>query len=262
MPIPERFWEIAPEANHFLVSYLRSGSRWMRLLISDVLFTTSGRGVGSIYDFQIRKELGNLKNIIVPDELNECPDVYAICRNGSLPPGKPPVFYRAHSYDAIQARETTRCVYIFRHPASMLHSCTTYALSMGHLPDSEEDKKAFAAARIVEWTASVRGAIEHAAGCPARFRLVRYSEGNPFSTDSLETALDMFEIPAGKQHVENAVSRFKSFLEELNKFDEFDYARGGSLSPNMQQGNWRGVEESIRRDSLSAYEQALTYIEI
>ncbi len=234
MPIPDRFWEIAPEADRFLVCYPRSGSRWLRLLLSDIAFCLSDLDPGQLYERRYIVETGGAPthhNMSAMDGF--CPDIYTLIqeagveRNPAIKPSLVSVF-RSHSLASLDQCPGCRVIYLFRNPTSVLLSYIHFARCTGHLGDDLADLEPFCIARVEEWVKHVEDAILYMETAGERVCMVRYLDEVPFSVSQVGKIVAILGIPASKILISQALVRFEKLLGRLNRSGCFAYARGSN----------------------------------
>lgn len=255
MPIPAIFWETFPEAKKFLVGYPRSGSRWMRLIFTDLVISGEGGDPNTIYESQLRREDEDF--VRESPSISRCPDVYRPAPKRDET-GAIPLVFRAHCCEEILGRESTRVFSVVRRPEGMLESYWNFARSGNHLgEDRAEDLEAsFAAARLEEWNRWIEGILGHARATPDRVRVGLYEEGRVFSSRVVESFLQNFGIEFPSGAVVSAVDRFRDFIDELNRTGKFGFVRGGDMARAVEKSPWWHVDQEIRERAESLCSEA------
>jgi len=263
MPIPDSFWQIAPEADRFLVSYPRSGSRWLRLLLADIAFCLSDLDPTQLYEGRYERETSGSR--IASKGYNVhgvCPDIYITAQRGQfkynpkLIPLLRPVF-RSHSLASLDRRPGCRVVYLFRPPSPMLVSYIHFARSEGYLSNDLAELEPFCMSRVEEWVTHIEHAISHVETAGERACMVRYLDQTPFSIAQLRKVMTVLDIPASDKLIDQALIRLEDMFERMNLSGCFVYTRG-SNQENLQSvpGITASLVEAVHNRTQSVFERA------
>lgn len=234
MPVPQEFWEISNGAKHFVVSYPRSGSRWFRLLLTDMANCLSGIDPGPLYNGQLEYELAIESKAahVIPVE-GFCPNVYEVAHKGyrvpiqGIMPRLEPIF-RSHNLEDVIEKPHARAVYLFRDPIPMLISYLNFAKSDGFFEGRPGELEAFCEAKVDLWARHLEGALTCRTESPDQILIARYGDHTPFEANQLAEIAEFLDFPADASLIREALGRFRVFLGRLNTVGSFEYPRGGN----------------------------------
>lgn len=240
MPIPKQFWELVPEASRFVVSFPRSGSRWIRLLLTDLVHSYSGLDAGELYEAQLANETKTSGFSVGPEILGSfCADVYRVAFEKRVSPTaglapEIPRVWRSHNLDGLRAVPSRRIIYPLRDPLPLLNSYIPFARKTGHLGTEPSELQDFCISRINEWILHVETALSMREEDPNHFLLIRYGDRLPFSESQLGLMARLLEIPVSESQICDALVRFRRFVHRLNEEKNVSDLR----ARNPGEGQW------------------------
>jgi len=263
MPIPDRFWEIAPDADRFMVSYPRSSSRWLMMLLADMALCLSDVDPIQIYEQKYELETSTYHSDLNVGAINWfCSDAYKLTYKRQLerPSGlnlKLRPIFRSHSLESLERTPNCRVVYLFRPPVPMLLSYIHYAKLNGYLGDNIADLEPFCISRIDEWVTHIEHAISYVKTAGECACMVRYLDEGPYSIEQLRKVVTILDIPANDNLIEQSLTRLSDFLDRLNLSGCFDYSRGSNQNYlESVPGMTSLLAETVRNRTQAVFERA------
>ncbi|MEM6910943.1 MAG: sulfotransferase domain-containing protein [Verrucomicrobiota bacterium] len=227
MPLPEGFLSALQPTDSFLVCFPRSGSRWLRLLLSDIVNQLLDRDPSGLYDTQLEVETGTLRY------QSNCLEAKEVIPNGYVDPRELPVelsglidpIFKSHNFTQLSSRPSARILYLFRKPENCLFSHYHYLLKKKHPSTLEQTLSEFFLQWFPVWTKHVSAVTLKATPDPSPFALVQYQDEIPFSCQQLRLAARFLHLDYSSGMEKAAFDRFSCFLTTLNQSGEHSYPR-------------------------------------
>lgn len=214
MPLSESIRQRLSLYDRFIVAYPRSGSRWLRLLLADVLNQAHGYDPRALYDNQLACELSQppprptclLMKQVMPC-IHYAPE--------TAPAGLSPV-YRSHSLADLITLPRAKVVYTFRQPVAAL--CSYYFFTKERNDSAAEQTiDEFCYSRAPEWANHLASALQFRDAYPDRILLLCYSATAPFTAAQLQATSVFLGIPCTNALARRAIANFQDFLGKLNR---------------------------------------------
>jgi len=257
MPIPEKVYAVLRNDDRFLVSYPRSGSRWMRIIIADLMHCREGIDSSVVYEQQLEIEM----------EASICPspnmgtrgvvpcvyEDYAPTADLSHAGGQP--IWRSHNLSQIITRSKTRIVYLFRSPIFALVSYYYYLQRAKHEAVRDVDINEFCTNRAGDWARQVTDATDFCRAAPDRILLVQYRGDAVFDRQQVRAMLSFLSVDCQWRMIDDAIGRFHTFLQRLNSAGAFACRRGIDEDPPRH--ITRRAAKQIMRYTQTIFDQAV-----
>lgn len=255
MPIPEPFLSAIEEGDRFLVSFPRSGNRWMWVLIADLVNQAKGLDPSEMYETQIGFEKGIdsaprsclPKNRIIPDSYMDPREVYPEILEVLQPT------FRTHNFNQVFARAHHPIVYLFRKPANVFVSHYHYVQSDNDPAVRNLDVNGFAQSWVPLWRDHITSALEGYRKQPERILLIEYQDRLPFNLQQLALVSSFLGLNCHPRMIRMALRRFRRFHRTLNRKHKFPYPRShnGDVSAFYNDE----VSETIKYFTAELYEE-------
>lgn len=221
--------------DQFIASYPRSGNRWMRTMLNEVIVLN-------------RPDLsppGGLQ-ALVPDFHQNEPDERVMAQFGMKSR-----ILKSHNLQAIQGR---RMVYLFRRAADALISYFHFHLKQPGLEQAaaELGVDEFCELMLPSWIEHAEMAVRQRESLPERTCLISYEELHVRPLETLRTALDFLGIDAKDEVVRKAVEN-NSFENSVAKLAANTTA--GTV-PILRQGRVGGAAAELKPETVREIEAA------
>lgn len=240
MAIPEDTIRRLRDSDHFLISYPRSGNRWVRHLISDVIRLT-----------QPVPAEGWTAASLVPDlHPRNAPIV-------EMPEGLPRIF-KSHNLRSLRGR---KIAYLFREPADSLISYFHYLVGKNRVARQDRERPDEICLWLLPtWIAHVRLALEHEAAFPERTFFASYEMLFESAPNTLLRLSKYFGLNPSPAIVDLAVernqfSRLRAREEQEATDGQAHLCRKGRPGSGREELRARTVRK-IEREAMGLYEKA------
>lgn len=229
VPLTDEFCDSIGPADQFIVSYQRSGSRWLRLAIADIANQLFGKDPHAIYQRQLAVEQWRTRekqDSIGPTDV--VPVAGFPVRDTSLwtALGTGPI-YRSHNLEQIVRRSASRIVYMFRSPAAAFLS-HYYFLQAQDRASATTTIDEFCLKRIDSWVDHVSCALQCQRTTRARILMIAYGQPLPIDGGQLAAVLSFLGIGHTSAMIGQAVARLDCFFRQLNQTRGAVHQRGSS----------------------------------
>lgn len=230
MPLREEFLrEIGPE-DQFILSFPRSGSRWLIRLFNDLAGATYGWVVPDFQQHLKRMqddEVSTLAQIsAAQNERCAVPDAHSLPYDASafLQMDRPPIF-RSHHLAEVLSRSSGPIVYVVREAVPVLYSY--YHFARQHKAVSEDlTLEEFCRGQLPLWKDHVSTMLAARHVFPGRVLFVSYRDPGPFLKDQVQAAATHFGIPSEAGAIDWALARISALLKSLNEMPAKPHPRG------------------------------------
>ncbi len=243
MPLAPELKARIPRQAHLIISYPRSGSRWLLCPLLPALVTPSERSQ-QYFDITLQSQIS---------EAQQIPDIpatgsHAFYRANALPDILPadctPVI-RTHHDRAFYQPAGPRIVYPVRRFPAVLASYWIFQKG-AKAPLTGKAFRQFAAQCEREWRAHVEAALHYQAKQPDRILIVIYGETRPFSAEQLKTIAAWVNIDCSDRRIATVLERFDHMLHGLNRV---------TAGP-LRRGTNQNARTCLPRDLYEAYAEA------
>lgn len=229
-PRPEILDHVRP-ADNFLLSHPRSGSRWLRLMLIDLVNRAEGmcssQDLARIVDSELsvhapRGFAGYDVSSVVPSVVEN------LHRPSSIPKALGGgVIFRSHHITHILKR-CGRVVYTFRWPPAVLLSYYHFAISTGH-EVTDTPLEAFFRNRVWHLLAHMRTMLKAHEADPERIQFVDYHpEAGPLNTLQLLRCARHWDVRATAETAAASVEFVTTVLTSLNSTGQYAHSRGSN----------------------------------
>lgn len=217
MPLPEEFLTGLRPGDGFILGYPRSGTRWLRWILTDLVLQHLGVDPAALY---VGTSIGCHPLPLGDDGTSM--DAQSIVVNAhqstpeksAMPSLGLPRLFRSHHVDRILAAGHP-AVCQFRWPPALLVSYYHYAVDLGHLPPGVS-LDGFCRWQVGCWkrhAEAVLAAVERSA---ASLILLRYGDDAPLEAWQAARGARHLGIPGGQREIDGALGRLKVHLSHLN----------------------------------------------
>lgn len=227
MPLPERFVNAIERDDHFLVCFPRSGSRWLRLLLADLVNQRLGRHPEELYTYQLdfeKARSSKVKDCFKSSEV--VPNAYNARRARPQPVSQliRPLF-KSHNLSQVRVRSSGPILYLFRSPLSCLYSHYHFLRAQKQESAEGVDLDTFFQRFLPLWVHHVSAALEAARENPERVLPLQYGKKIPFTKDQVSLAARTIGLEATEEELASALKRYGHFLARLNRKGEHSHPR-------------------------------------
>lgn len=250
MPIPEQMRQLLRPDDYFLVSFPRSGSRWLRLLVTDLANQVIGLDPhGSYQDELCQAELssGGLTAATF------IPCVYQKTQRPAPETSIWPIF-RSHNLSQVVALAKSRIVYSFRRPTSALISYYWFLRQQDHAATEHICIDEFCRSRTPDWMTHLEGALELHQRCPERILLLSYGRSQSFSASQVKAMASFLHVPSTPTVITSALTNLRELVSTLNSRGE-RYQRGRDTDAYTHLS--ASIARDIERMTRALYKRAV-----
>jgi len=250
MPIPESFRGLLRHDDCFLVAFPRSGSRWLRLLLTDLACQALGLDARGIYQTELQPS-GTLAPGLQVRSFIPC--VY-------MTPQRPwpetfirPVF-RSHNFSQVAALHDSRIVFSFRQPTSVLISYYYYMRERKNDAVDGIGIDEFCRSRVPNWMSHLEDALAFHQRCPRRCLLLAYGRSQAYSASQLKALATFLDMPHTPARIAAALTNLGETVARLNSCSA-KHQRGRDIDPHAHLSP--AVARDIERKTGPLYRRAL-----
>jgi hypothetical protein len=258
MPMPEDFCATITPRDRFLVSFPRSGSRWIQLLITDLVNQLHLQTPTDIYCRQTYREIW---------QQDKMPGTKCFTRDDVLPSATlegratiqraghslAPIF-RSHNFNQITRRQQHKIVYLFRAPVPAFVSHYHFLSESHHSAVQGVCLDEFCLTQIEPWCRHLTESIESHQCQAERIQIVRYLDHTPFDVNQLSSIASFLGLYVAPPMIDSAIRHFQRFLRELNEISGSNYRRGGNDKALSRLS--RSVVKTIERRTRNIFRAA------
>lgn len=219
MPLSSAFLDLIEPLDAFVLAFPRSGSRWLRHLLTDLSHQWLGLDLHTLYSRTRARELHLESDTLIPDAHSSTPRRSTLL--GHLGRG----VYRSHHLVEVLRRSEGPKIFMARHPAATLYSYYSVARERGWIPpDISQDT--FCMWKLPVWVDHIRTILEHHATRPDEVLFLDYQQEQPLELWQLQLAAESVGIPVSPQALEGALGRLAAHLQVLNSKADKAHPRG------------------------------------
>lgn len=231
MPLPEVFLDQIKNPDNFLVCFPRSGSRWLMLLLADLVNQQLGKDPAALYSQQIEFEADRASRP------TRCLPVGQLIPNAYLGSRRSPErateiirpLFKSHNLVQPWQRSEGFVIYLFRRPDNCLYSYYNHLKAKGRKAVEGVDIDSFFPRFLSQWEAHVSLALTAAQLNPERILFLEYQRKQPFHWKQLQLAAYRIGLVPTKEQLTKASRRFSKFLAAINRGGDHTYERSRNV---------------------------------
>lgn len=258
MPLSPEYLSQIQREDQFLLAFPRSGSRWLRYMLSDVFNQHLGQDPMPLYDAMFARQFGarvpQIKGKVFLSE-DVIPDVHTHPYSNCVLPryGVKPTL-RSHHLTEVLQRSQGAMIGVFRSPVLVLGSYYHFARQGKHIGETVSLRE-FSQWKLPLWMDHLQILLEARRQDPGRFLLMHYTGKMPFGAAEVEAAAQHFGIPCQPGAAEAAMANCLQHLAQVNAHPSTTFPRGENvqslaLIPDV-------VRQEIEAATASIYEEAV-----
>jgi hypothetical protein len=222
---------IRPE-DRFILAFPRSGSRWLRHALTDIVNQWQGFDPTHYYS-SLRTSTaapthsdefkGLVSQKVIPNihHVEDLPvsHLEALCGAG---------VYRSHHLTEVLRRSQGLMLYMLRHPAATIASYYVFC-QQGSMLAPGVTMEEFTKWKLPLWVDHVETMLEYRRANPANCLFFLYQDQTALTAPQVRTAASALGIPFTTEEVESALQRLRTHFEQLNSQPASPVPRGGNV---------------------------------
>ncbi|MGZ0709524.1 sulfotransferase domain-containing protein [Coraliomargarita sp. W4R53] len=231
MSLNPNFWKEIDSAPpvHFVCCYPRSGSRWLR----EILSYAYAERLSSL-NFQL---YSNVAVTAAPDLASDLYNQVVINAHryenlvkSESPNIVPTPIYRSHNLSQIQCRQRHKILYLYRSPLAVMRSFYHFHTKWpsGDLKAKRKSLQSWSDRKLHSWIDHLTRAIKIYENSPERICFVKYQDDFPFSAKKIHEMCLFLDIDLPLSSIASASERLKRKFNQMNATLGSAHTRGSN----------------------------------